>query len=95
MFGILVSAFYSVLTWLFTQVVIKFAVLTALFVLVAELVKVLVTLLPSAASLSPAFAGIDSGTAFFMNAFAIPTGVSLILAAYATRFIIRRIPVIG
>jgi hypothetical protein len=95
MFGILVSAFNSVLTWFLTQVVIKFVVFTAFFLIVSAFTAVLVSLLPSASSIDPAFAALDSGTAFFLNALAFPFGVSALLAAYATRFIIRRIPVIG
>ena len=38
---------------------------------------------------------IGSGTWYFLNVFQVTQGLSLVVSAYATRFVIRRIPVIG
>lgn len=44
---------------------------------------------------SATFGDIDPGIAYFAGALMIPEGVTIILAAYAVRFLIRRIPVVG
>lgn len=95
MFGILLSALNSVLGWAFRAVIIKFVVFTALYLVVHELVAVMVSWLPSGASLTSAFAGIGASTWYFLDLFAVSVGVPLLISAYLTRFIIRRIPVIG
>jgi hypothetical protein len=95
MFGILLSAFNSVLGWLVRTVVIKFVVFTALYMIVAELVSVMSSWLPTGTSLTNAFAGISAASWYFLDMFAFSTGVPLIISAYLTRFIIRRVPVIG
>jgi hypothetical protein len=95
MFGILLSALNSVLAWAFRALVIKFVVFTALYLVVYELVAVMASWLPSGASLTSAFAGIGAGTWYFLDLFAVSVGVPLLVSAYLTRFIIRRIPVIG
>lgn len=95
MFGILLSALNSILGWVFRGLVIKFVVFTALYLIVYELVSVMASWLPSGASLTSAFAGIGAGTWYFLDLFAVSVGVPLLVSAYLTRFIIRRIPVIG
>ena len=66
-----------------------------------ELLGALITVLdaipvPGWLSDAPAVVGaVPPGVAFFLQAFAIPDGLSIILGAYALRFIIRRIPLIG
>lgn len=40
-------------------------------------------------------AGIDPGIAFFLSSMNFGTGIAMILGAYAIRFVIRRIPVVG
>lgn len=42
-----------------------------------------------------AFAGLSGNIVFFANKFAVPEGLIMVLAAYAIRFVIRRIPIIG
>lgn len=95
MFGILLSALNSVLGWIFRALVIKFVVFTALYLVVHELVSVMASWLPSGGSLTSAFAGIGAGTWYFLDLFAVSVGVPVLISAYLTRFIIRRIPVIG
>lgn len=41
------------------------------------------------------FASIPSGVAFFLGGLNLGTCVSMIIAAYVIRFLIRRLPVIG
>jgi hypothetical protein len=95
MFGILLSALNSVLGWLVRSVLVKFCVYFALYFITTEFVSAITSLMPSASSVNGALSGIAADTAYFLDVFALPTGLSLVVSAYATRFIIRRIPVIG
>jgi len=52
-------------------------------------------ILPTASSLAGAFGGIGTDVWYFMDLCACSYGIPLVLSAYATRFIIRRIPIIG
>ena len=52
-------------------------------------------LFPTADSLTGALGGIPTAVWYFLDLFAFSQGLPIVLAAVATRFIIRRIPVIG
>jgi hypothetical protein len=95
MFGILVSAINVMLGFVFRQLVIKFVVLFALYFVVQTFVSVLGGFLPNVTSLNGAFGGIASGTWWFLDLFAFSQGFPLVVSAFAYRFLIRRIPVIG
>lgn len=95
MFGILVSAFNSVLAWIVRSVLVKFVVFFALYFITTEFVAVITVLLPTSSPLNGALSGIAANTAYFLDVFALQSGLSLVVSAYATRFLIRRIPVIG
>lgn len=95
MFGILLSAFASVLTWVFRSVLVKFALFFALYFITSEFTGFIASLLPKASALNGALSGITAGTWYFLDAFQLPMGLSLLVSAYTTRFIIRRLPVIG
>ena len=47
------------------------------------------------ANLTSTFTGLDPGVWFFLDFFALGYGVPLMISAYITRFLIRRLPVIG
>ena len=95
MFGILLSALYSALGFVLRSVLVKFAAFFALFFVTTEFIQLVVPLLPGASSLTSAFANQAPGVWFFLDLFKVGFGVSACLSAYVTRFIIRRIPVIG
>lgn len=100
LFGILVSAFNSILGFLLRSVLIKFVTFFALFFIVKEFTGVLTALgiFPGsgqANNLSSSMSGIPASVWYFLDLFSFSTGVSTVISAYATRFIIRRIPVIG
>ena len=95
MFGILLSAGNALLGWLVRGVLVKFVVMGALYWIVAELVGVMASWLPTGAGLTSAFGGISAATWYFLDLFAFSNGVPLLIAALVTRFLIRRIPVIG
>lgn len=95
MFGILLSAGNALLGWFVRGVLVKFVVMIALYWIVAELVGVMASWLPNGAGLTSAFGGISAATWYFLDLFAFSNGVPLLIAALVTRFLIRRIPVIG
>ncbi|MDP1978056.1 DUF2523 family protein [Undibacterium sp.] len=97
MFGILVSAFNLVLGFLVKSVMVKFAVFFGLFFITTGFIAVLVSsgLLPSATGLNSSLSSLSPFGAYFFDLFALSTGISMVISAYVTRFIIRRIPLIG
>jgi hypothetical protein len=100
LFGIFLSALQSVLGFVLRSVVVKFVLFYALYFVVKEFIPVLTSygLLPSASkasSLSSSLMSIPSSVWYFLDLMSFSTGVSAVLSAYVTRFIIRRIPLIG
>lgn len=95
MFGIFLSAIFSALGFLLRSVLVKFVVFFGLFFITTEFIALVVPLLPGAASLTQAFAAQAPGVWYFLDLFKVGVGVSACLSAFVTRFIIRRIPVIG
>lgn len=95
MFGIVLSALNAALGWVFRSVLVKFVVYFALYFVTVEFTQIMITLLPAASSINGAFAGITASVWYFLDLFAFSQGLPIVLSAIATRFIIRRIPVIG
>lgn len=97
MFGILVSALSSILGTVFTAVLIKFVVFAALLAVTVGFIGVLTAsgLLPSVSSVLSGLGGLPSSVLYILQVFRFDLAVSLCLAAYAARFFIRRIPLIG
>lgn len=95
MFGILVSAFNFILTWLVRSVLVKFVLFFGLYFVTTEFMQVIASLLPNASSLNGSLSAIAGNTSYFLDVFALQTGLSLVVSAYVTRFVIRRIPIIG
>jgi hypothetical protein len=56
---------------------------------------VLVAWVPDSADLRQAFAALPASVVYFLDLCAVPQGLSMILPAYATRFAIRRVPLLG
>ncbi|EAW1199043.1 DUF2523 domain-containing protein [Salmonella enterica subsp. enterica] len=95
MFGIILSALNTLLGFVFRSLVIKFVVFFALYFIVQGFIEILIELLPESSNLSSLFASLSDGFWYFINLSKLPEGISMIVSAMATRFIIRRIPVIG
>ncbi|EKU30144.1 MULTISPECIES: DUF2523 family protein [Alcaligenes] len=95
MFGIILSALSSVLTWVFRSILVKFVLFFALYFITSEFVGFIVKLLPGSNAVDAAFSGIGAATWYFLNVFEVQAGVAMVVSSYTTRFIIRRIPVIG
>ncbi|WP_250501745.1 DUF2523 family protein [Caballeronia sp. AZ7_KS35] len=96
MFGILVSAFNVLLSYVLRSVIIKFVLYFGMYFFVTETITYLQSqhILPSASSLQ-VFGSIGSGTWYFLDLFAFSVGAPMIVTALVARFIIRRLPFIG
>lgn len=89
---------WPIVSWLLREVVLKFVVLGAIFLLLTVMVPMAVSYLSpwlGTSSLSSAFSGLSSGVWFFLDLFNLGFGVPLLISALVTRFLIRRLPVIG
>lgn len=95
MFGILLSAFFSVLGWVVRSVMVKFVVFFALWFVTTEFIEVLVNYLPNSWALESFFYQIPSEIWYVLNLFQFSAGLSAVVSALALRFMIRRIPIIG
>ncbi|MEI7383700.1 DUF2523 family protein [Pectobacterium versatile] len=92
----MLAALYAGISFIFRSVVMKFVVMFGLFFVVQEFVPVLLSLINvSPLPLAELFNQLPDSVWFFLNLFQVPTGISLMVAAIITRFIIRRIPLIG
>jgi hypothetical protein len=95
MFGILLSALNAVLGFVLRSVLVKFALYFGLFFVTTEFIPIISTLLPDASALSSSLGGISADVWYFLDLFNVSAGIPILLSAYVTRFIIRRLPVVG
>ncbi|ENX5420922.1 MULTISPECIES: DUF2523 family protein [Morganellaceae] len=95
MYRLIVSAFNFLLGFVLRTLVIKFVVFSALFLIVSEFVPVILNLLPASSNLPDLINQLPNSVWYFMNLFAVITGLKIVISAFLTRFIIRRIPIIG
>ena len=94
----MLNMFVGLITWIFRPLIVKFVILVATFAVMEILVPFLIDLISpflNASALSGAFSGLDAGVWWFVDFFALDVGIPLLLAAWVTRFLIRRIPFIG
>jgi len=85
----------SVISWFVRSVLVKFLIMFALFFVMSEFIPILVKLLPNSTNLKDLFSLLPDSVWYFLNYFKIPTGITMIISALLTRFLIRRIPLIG
>ena len=97
MFGILVSAFNVGLGFLLRGVVIKFVILSAIFYVISYLATSVLTSfdITPLTGLQLPVDSMPNGLLWFMFVMKLDFGVPLVLGAYLTRFLIRRLPFIG
>lgn len=95
MFGILVSALNVLLGFLLRQAVFKTITLFVIYFIIQAFIGALFQYLPNALDLSAAMNSIPSGVWWFLDLFNVSVGAPMILSAYVSKFLIRRIPLIG
>lgn len=98
MLAIFTTAFSRLFAWLAGAGTMKWLVGSVVFFGLAFLLEVVLDLLPAwldAAALSAGFSVLTPEMWYFIDYFRVIEGLSLLLSAYALRFLIRRIPFIG
>ncbi|QPB42570.1 DUF2523 family protein [Rodentibacter haemolyticus] len=96
--GAILAFLKSALVFIFGKTIPKFFAFFALYFIVAEFTPILFELIganEAISNISQLFGGLPSTALYFLSLFKIGTGMQIIFSAYVTRFIIRRIPVIG
>jgi len=94
----MLSILAPLVSWIFRAVVVKFIILTAVFAVMSIVIPAAIAYVSpaiSTSSLSSSFSGIDSGVWWLLDFFSLGFGVPLLISAGVTRFLIRRLPVIG
>lgn len=94
----MLAILWPAVSWIFRTVVVKFVALAAIFAVMTVLIPYGISLIGphlGVTSLSNAFGGIDPGVWWFLDAFRLDYGLPLLISAAVTRFLIRRLPVIG
>lgn len=89
---------WPLVSWIFRGVVVKFVVLTAVYGVLAILIPKAIDLIApqiGVSGLTTAFSGLDAGTWFFLDFFALDVGIPALISAYVARFLVRRLPLIG
>ena len=96
--GLVIKLLSSLLGFLFKGIVVKFFVFFGLFYITTEFIPVFIDLfIPSEfnMNLQSLLNQLPNDIWYFLELFKIPFGLSLYVSAMLSRFIIRRIPVIG
>lgn len=92
----MIAIFWSVISWVFRSVVLKFAFYTVIFLFVSEAITFVTSYLPTGdGGLSSSLARLSPQMWYFFDLFQCGVTIPMILSAYVLRFSIRRIPFIG
>jgi len=95
MFRILLSAFNTALGFVFRSIIVKFAVFFGLFFVTTAFIPILKGLVDKFLFKGDSLNALPDTIIYWLNLFQFSYGASLVISAYLTAFIIRRIPVIG
>ncbi len=95
MYGILVSALNFILGFALRGIVVKFLIAFALFYGVVLIAENLIEFLPNISVVASAMNGVPPGVWWFLDVFQVGQGIPMVVAAYVSRFTIRRLPLIG
>ena len=96
--GLILRLFSGFLGFVFKGIVAKFFVFFALFFITTEFIPVVIELfIPEnlRVNFQTLFNNLPSDMWYFLELLKVPFGVTLFISAMLSRFIIRRIPVIG
>jgi len=88
----------SVINWIFRLAIVKFIVISAMVAVVSLLVPIAMEYLApwlNVSSLNSAFGNVPGSVWYFLDFFAVPYGVKLLISAYVSKFMIKRLPFIG
>jgi len=85
----------AIVGWFVRSILVKFLIMFVLFFVMSELIPVLASMLPDSTNIKALFDLLPDSVWFYLNYFNVPTGITMVLSALLTRFLIRRIPLIG
>lgn len=91
----LISVLYAIGGWFMREVMIKFLIMGAVYVVVTELAPIGLGLISSffnVSALNSSFASLPSGVWWFLDFARLDYGLPLILSAAVSTFLFRRIP---
>jgi hypothetical protein len=94
----MLNLLYVVGAWLMREVVIKASVIAGLYWLMVYLMPLVwgyVVGFVGASSLTGLFNAVPDGVYWFLYALKFDVGIPLVISAYVSRFLIRRLPVVG
>ena len=93
----MIALFNSLIGWIFRLSTIKFVVFGALALLLAPLMTLLMSLVNSSGlnGIPSLVSALPESIRYFIGVFRLDTGLPILVAAYLTRFFIRRLPVVG
>ncbi|PAV11609.1 DUF2523 domain-containing protein [Arsenophonus sp. ENCA] len=91
-----ITLFSGAFEFVFKGIVPKFFLFFALFYITTEFIPVVIDgFLPQSTNLAELFGALPDAIWYFLNLLQFPFGVPLVISAMVTRFIIRRLPIIG
>lgn len=94
----MLKIFLPLINFLIGGVTIKFVLFLAItlaFSLLFPLVTELLLDAVNTADISSGYSQLSTGAKYYGELFALDFGIPLVFSAYVTRFIIRRLPVVG
>lgn len=86
---------WPLISWALREVILKFLIMGAVFVVVSELVPLIVELLApfiGVANLDTVFSALPESLWWFLDFARLDDGLPLVISASVARFLIRRIP---
>lgn len=90
------TLFTGAFSFIFRGIVPKFFLFFALYYITTEFIPIVIELfLPESVDISALFSGLPDSIWYFLDLMQFPVGVPMVFSAMVTRFIIRRLPVIG
>ena len=93
---LLTTLFSGAFGFIFKGIVAKFFLFSALFYVTTEFIPIIIDwFLPKPTNLAELFGSLPDAIWYFLNLLQFPLGVPLVISAMLTRFIIRRLPLIG
>lgn len=90
-----ISGIWTALGWVFRQVAVKFVVGFAMFWVVKLMAEAVIAFLPAVADMAGLMSGVPPGVWWVADMFQLHYGFPLVMSAFCSRFIIRRIPFLG
>ncbi|MDP8163492.1 DUF2523 family protein [Pasteurella skyensis] len=96
--GLIIRLFSGLLVYVFKGIVVKFFLFFGLFYVTSEFIPLVIQhFIPDSLKFDfvSIFNSLPLDIWYFLELFRVPFGVNLLISAMVSRFIIRRLPIIG